>query len=119
MNATLLNEAAQSHAKEVLGEEQYAANNEAAESIASDFKAGAKWAAREPQPTIELLPTMRVETALGVLTVSHEDIDNAGGFTPWLQNSGYIGDDETEDDITYRQGPLLTREAYRDLPQLN
>lgn len=110
--------AAIQHAKEVLGEEQFDTNKDAAVSIADDFKAGVKWAVLQPQPKIELLPTICVDTALGVLTVSHEAIDQAGGFMPWLRSSGYIDEDETEDDITYWQGPLLTREAYNALPEL-
>ncbi|MGI4873202.1 MAG: hypothetical protein ACRYFX_18735 [Janthinobacterium lividum] len=44
MKAKEINEAAKQHAKQVLGEEQFATNKDAVKSITSDFKAGAKWA---------------------------------------------------------------------------
>lgn len=39
----LLDEAAKAHAKEQLGEEQFAKNKDAVRAITEDFKAGAEW----------------------------------------------------------------------------
>ncbi len=119
MDANQINEAAQAHAKGVLGEEQYAVNKDAVESITGDFTAGVKWAIREPEPTIELLRTLVIQTGLGDLTVSHEDIAAHEDLTEYLRKNGHISESETDDDVTYWQGPVMTREEYKALAELN
>ncbi len=120
MTNKVINEAAKAHSRNQLGEEQFKANKDAVKAISEDFKAGVKWANEQKQPLEDdFLRTVRVETPLGTLTISHEEIDREGGFAAWLKENSLIAEDETEDNITYWAGPNMTREEYNNLPELS
>lgn len=50
MNNQQINEAAQAHAKDILGAEQYGTLPDVVQSIAADFEAGVKWCLDQNKP---------------------------------------------------------------------
>jgi hypothetical protein len=65
----------------------------------------------------EVIQTLEVETALGTLIVSVEDIHTAGGLAQWWPESGY----QTQEEPglpSFAPGEDMTRQQYQDLPEL-
>lgn len=65
----------------------------------------------------DILQIIVIETSLGELLVSHEELDAAGGLQSWLESpNGYTTPGERPN---FWAGEPMTREAYNNLPELD